>query len=83
MKTILFSLLQALILSVLLQSPVYAADQGISKQQAMNIAQKKSPGRVLSVKHKGSQYRVKTLNTRGEVRIIVIDSKTGKVISGR
>lgn len=80
-KTII-PLLQAIILSLslLLITPVYAAD--ISKQQAVSIAQQVYPGRILAVKHNGAVYRVKTLSDSGEVRIIVIDANTGKVISG-
>jgi len=53
----------------------------ISKQQAVNIAQQSNPGRVLSVKLDGAVYRVKTLNEKGEVRIIVVDANSGKVIT--
>lgn len=83
MKTIFFSLLQALILTLLLNTPVFAAPEGINKQQAVNIAQQVRPGRVLAVKRNGSDYRVKTLSSSGEVHIVVIDGKSGKVISGR
>jgi uncharacterized membrane protein YkoI len=84
MKTIFFTLLQTLTLALILSlnTPVYAAANGISKQQAVNIAQQVHPGRVLAVKRKGEVYRVKTLNDKGEVRIILIDANSGKVISG-
>lgn len=84
MKTILFTLLQTLTLALILSlnAPVYAAANGISKQQAVSIAQQVQPGRVLAVKRKGAVYRVKTLNDKGEVRIILIDANSGKVISG-
>lgn len=82
MYKIIFPLLQSIILSLslLLTTPVYAAD--ISKQQAVSIAQQVYPGRVLAVKRNGAVYRVKTLSDSGEVRIIVVDANTGKVISG-
>lgn len=76
----LFALLMASVLSV----PVHAAPPetaGISKQQAINIAQQRRPGKVLSVKLKGDRYRVKTLSYSGEVRIVVIDASSGKVVS--
>ncbi len=79
MKTVFLSIFIALIL--LLNAPVYAAAEGISKQEAVNIAQQSYPGRVLSVNRKGNVFRVKTLNDNGEVRIIQIDIKSGKVIS--
>ena len=53
----------------------------VSKQQAVNIAQQYYPGRVLAVKLKGDIYQVKTLNDSGEVRIITVDAKTGKILS--
>jgi uncharacterized membrane protein YkoI len=80
MKTIFFYLL--LILTLSLNTHVYAASQGISKQQAVSIAQQAYPGRVLAVKRDGTVFRVKTLSTSGEVRIILIDANNGKVISG-
>lgn len=59
------------------------AEKSVTKQQAVSIAQQHYPGRVLAVKLKGNSYQVKTLNDSGEVRIIVIDAKTGRVLSGK
>ncbi len=53
----------------------------IDKHQAMNIAQQSHPGRVLSVKQTSSTYRVKILSASGDVRVIVIDAKNGKVVN--
>jgi len=53
----------------------------VSKQQAVKIAQQYYPGRVLAVKLEGNTYQVKTLNDRGEVRIIAVDAETGKILS--
>jgi uncharacterized membrane protein YkoI len=76
-----------LVLCLTAGMPVMAAPDsgsaGISQQQAAGIAQSVHPGRVLSVKQSGTVYRVKTLSADGEVRIIVIDASSGKVISGR
>ena len=69
-------------LVMLFTSPAYANASGISKQQAVSIAQKANPGRVLSVKLKGDSYQVKTLSSSGEVRIISVNASSGKV-SGR
>ena len=85
MKTSFFTLLQTLTLAVLLSlgtTTVYGAAEGINKQQAINAAQQAYPGRVLSVKRKDNVYLVKTLSDDGEVRIILIDANSGKVISG-
>jgi len=68
---------------LLLAAPAQTLAEGISKQQAIRISQGVSPGRVLAVKKNGSTYRVKTLSTNGDVRIIIIDAKSGRVISGQ
>ena len=67
----------------LFSSSVISAETEISvtKQQAVKIAQQYYPGRVLAVKLKGNTYQVKTLNDRGEVRIIVVDAETGNILS--
>lgn len=83
MKTTIFPPFLILLVTLLLGAPLPAAAENISKQQAVSIAQQVSPGRVLAVKRKGGNYRVKTLSTSGEVRIIVIDANSGKVKSGR
>ncbi|RDH84033.1 MAG: peptidase [endosymbiont of Galathealinum brachiosum] len=71
-----------LLLTLLLVTPVFAkADGNLSKQQAMSIAQQNNPGRVLAVKQSGGVYRVKILNTNGEVRVISVDVNSGKVIN--
>ena len=84
MKTILFSLLQTIILAMLLvfNAPLQAAPDTIDKQQAVSIAQQTYPGRVLSVKLIDDIYQVKTLSEDGEVRVILIDARSGKVITG-
>jgi len=75
-----------LLLAVSCATPVIAAQetanaQVISKQQAMKIAQKTNPGRVLSIKLKQGAYQVKMLNTKGEVRIIQINANNGKMVN--
>ena len=59
----------------------FSTGHGISKQQAVEIARQANPGKVLSVKHDADSYRIKILNERGEVRVISIDAKSGKVVS--
>lgn len=76
------SLLLTLVLTFSFAVPLHAAPEGISKQQAVSIAQQVYPGRVLAVKREGAVYRVKTLSDDGEVRVILIDASNGKVISG-
>ncbi len=84
MKTTLFTLLQTVILAMLLvfNAPLQAASDTIDKQQAVSIAQQSYPGRVLSVKLIDDIYQVKTLSEDGEVRVILIDARSGKVITG-
>jgi uncharacterized membrane protein YkoI len=91
MKNFLFPPLLAILL---LLSPAAQAD--ISQQEAVSIAQRVHPGRVLSVKlvkssnslttslapaNNSGVYRVKTLSAGGDVHIVVIDASSGKVIS--
>ena len=84
MKTTLYTLLQTVILAMLLvfNAPLQAASDTIDKQQAVSIAQQTYPGRVLSVKLIDDIYQVKTLSEDGEVRVILIDARSGKVITG-
>ena len=82
MKTTIYSL--SFLLMFMLCAPLQAAKQNdhaqrISKQQAMEIAQQKHPGRVLGVKLKGQNYRVRILNSNGEVRTIIVNAQNGKM----
>ncbi len=82
MKTTLSPPYLILLFILLLGTPLHASAESVSKQEAVNIAQQVSPGRVLAVKMKKGSYRVKTLSVSGEVRIIVIDANSGQVKSG-
>jgi len=62
-------------------SPENSKQQIIGKQQAMKVAQKHNPGRVLSIKLKNTTYHVKLLSTEGEVRTVLINSINGKMIN--
>lgn len=75
-----------ILLMLLLLAPVHAGNnngpsQGMSKQQAMSIAQQKNPGRVLAVKRRGNTYLVKILSANGEVRTVSVSADSKK--SGR
>ena len=65
---------------LVLTGPAQAAE-AISKQQAMNTAQQNNPGRVLSIKQSGKVYRVKILSSSGEVRIVLVNAQSGKVVN--
>ncbi len=80
MKTIFFSLI--FISMLLFNTLAQAAPEGISKQQAMNIATQNHAGRVLAVKLKGNVYQVKMLSDSGKVQVIRIDAKSGKINPG-
>jgi len=73
MKLFFYALLPTLLL--LFTNPAMA----INKQQAINIAQQSSPGRVLAVSQNAKQFQVKILSPNGDVRIILVDAKSGKV----
>lgn len=74
-------------LTLLLTSNAQAAQpqnhSGISKQQAISAAQQANPGRVLAIERDNNTYRVKMLNANGEVRIILIDADSGKLLRKR
>lgn len=56
----------------------FADNHLISKQEAVSIAQKDHPGRVLSVKQKNGQYRIKIIDKQGKVRMISVDATKGQ-----
>jgi len=55
----------------------------ISPQEAAAIVQQSVGGRVLSVSHESSHYRVKVLNDRGHIQIITVDARSGAILSAR
>ena len=85
MKVRFFILVLIMMLTTVL--PVQAASgasQGANnKQQAVEIAQQQFSGRVLSVKRQGDSYRVKILNSSGDVRIIKVKALNGNQSNGR
>ena len=74
------STLRPLLLAALLAAAPLA--QAIDRDQAAAQVQKQTGGRVLSVdsaERKGKKvYRVKVLTRSGEVRVVIVDAKTGK-----
>ena len=55
----------------------------ISPQEAAAIVQRSVGGRVLSVNHESSRYRVKILNDRGHIQIVTVDARNGTILSTR
>ena len=77
------SLLKPLLFSLLVAStlPVWA---DVSSAEAAAVAQRVASGRVLAVeraehKHK-AVWRVKILSAQGELRVVVIDVASGRVV---
>jgi uncharacterized membrane protein YkoI len=83
MTVLIRNLLLASVLGLSCHALPALADAGISPAQAAAIAQSRQPGRVLAVRQHGDAYRVKILSEQGDLRIVVIDANSGKVMSGR
>lgn len=79
MNTLLRPLLCALLLASAL--PAWA---DISRDEAAAVAQRAASGRVLSVERAQVAgkpvWRVKILSAQGEVRIVVVDAASGRVV---
>jgi len=75
------SKLRALLVAVLLAATPLA--HAIDRDQAAAQVQKQTGGRVLSVdsaERDGRKvFRVKVLTRGGEVRIVIVDAKTGRI----
>ena len=75
------SRLYCFFLLLVLAAPAMSTQKDLlTKQQAVNIARQVYPGRVLAVKQTARVFRVKTLSKNGDVHIITIDARSGKVI---
>jgi len=55
------------------------AQQRITLQQAIDIVQRATGGRVLDAKEGNGQYRIKVLTRNGEVRVVYVDAQTGEM----
>jgi uncharacterized membrane protein YkoI len=79
MNTLLRSLLCALLFASAL--PAWA---DVSRDEAAAVAQRVASGRVLAVERAevGGKpvWRVKILSTQGEVRIVIVDAASGRVV---
>lgn len=72
----------ALVLGLVVLVPVATA--AVSREEAATLAQQKVPGRILAVErglHVDNSviWRVQVLTAAGEVRLVVLDEKTGRV----
>lgn len=77
--------LRIVILSALLFCTSYSLAAGshdnkpISREQAVNLAQQKYPGKVLKVQDKQQYYRIRVLQTDGRVITVLVDGQTGRI----
>ena len=55
------------------------AQQRVTLQQAIDIVQRATGGRVLDAKEGNGQYRIKVLTRNGEVRVVYVDAQTGEM----
>ncbi len=68
-------------LSIVLATPAWA---DVTRDEAADAAQRVASGRVLSVERSEADrrpvWRVKVLTAQGEVRVILIDAASGRVV---
>jgi uncharacterized iron-regulated membrane protein len=62
-----------------LPSPAVLLSQAarLTLEQAVDRVQQATGGRVLDARDAGGVYRIKVLTPRGEVRVVLVDPRTG------
>ncbi len=68
------------LLCALLVASALPAWADVGRDEAAAAAQRVAAGRVLAVERAGPVWRVKILSDRGEVRVIVVDAASGRVV---
>jgi uncharacterized membrane protein YkoI len=58
---------------------VRVAERPVSMRDAINKVRQQTGGRVLDAQDQGSQYRIKVLTPKGDIRIFHVDAQTGAV----
>jgi uncharacterized membrane protein YkoI len=58
---------------------VRVAARPVSMRDAINKVRQQTGGRVLDAQDLGSQYRIKVLTPKGDIRIFHVDAQTGAV----
>ena len=61
------------------QSHFKVADRAVSMGEAIDRVRKSTGGRVLDAQDAGSHYRIKVLTRDGEVRVVRVDARTGRI----
>jgi uncharacterized membrane protein YkoI len=59
------------------QAAFVAQSGRISLEQAVARVQRATGGRVLDARDEGEQHRVKVLTRQGEVRVVIVDARSG------
>lgn len=60
-------------------APRSTRDERISLEQAIDTVQRNTGGKVLDARSGNGEYRIKVLTRRGEVRVIYVDARTGRM----
>jgi len=61
------------------QEPLVVAQRALSMSEAIDRVRKSTGARVLDAQDAGSHYRIKVLTRNGEVRVMQVDARTGKI----
>lgn len=67
-------------LCALLFASALPAWADVGRDEAAAVAQRVAAGRVLAVERAGPVWRVKILSAKGEVRVVVVDAASGRVV---
>ena len=67
-------------LCALLFASALPAWADVGRDEAAAVAQRVASGRVLAVERAGPVWRVKILSAKGEVRVVVVDAASGRVV---
>jgi uncharacterized membrane protein YkoI len=59
------------------QAAFVAQSGRLSLEQAVARVQRATGGRVLDARDEGEQHRVKVLTRQGEVRVVIVDARSG------
>lgn len=68
------------LLCALLFASALPAWADVGRDEAAAVAQRVASGRVLAVDRAGPVWRVKILSAKGEVRVVVVDAASGRVV---
>jgi len=79
LSTRVFLLTLALLFSSLSLADVPANQPQISREQAVALAQKSYPGKIVRVKAEKQNYRIRVVQADGRVVTVVVDGQSGRV----